>query len=70
MSRARSLLTVADVAEYIKVHPLTVRRYAREGKIPAFKISNEWHFYRKNIEKWLKVKSLRETKIFTHNGTP
>ena len=49
-------MTTKDVAEYLKLHPLTVHRYAREGKIPAFKIGTDWRFHKKYIDKWIRGK--------------
>lgn len=42
--RLSYLLTVDDVAERLCLHPDTVRRYCREGKIRAFKLDGgrEW----------------------------
>jgi excisionase family DNA binding protein len=34
-----NLLTVKQVAFILKVHPLTVRRYIRETKLPAVKVA-------------------------------
>jgi len=36
------LLTVDDVAERLCLHPDTVRRYCREGKIRAFRLGTKW----------------------------
>ncbi len=52
----KEILTAKDVAEYLHLHPLTVHKYAREGKIPAFKIGTDWRFHKKYIEKWIKEK--------------
>jgi len=58
MSKAKNkeIMTAQDVADYLKLHPLTVHRYAREGKIPAFKIGTDWRFHKKYIERWIKEK--------------
>ena len=56
MSKDKEILTTKEVAEYLKIHPLTVHRYAREGKIPAFKIGTDWRFHKKYLEKWIKEK--------------
>jgi excisionase family DNA binding protein len=56
MSKSSEILTAKQVAEYLHIHPLTVHRYAREGKIPAFKIGTDWRFHRKYIENWIKQK--------------
>jgi excisionase family DNA binding protein len=37
--KAERLLTVAEVAEMIHVHPNTLRRWADEGTIAAYRIS-------------------------------
>lgn len=52
----KEILTAKEVADYLNIHPLTVHRYAREGKIPAFKIGTDWRFHRKYIERWIKEK--------------
>ena len=56
MSRNSEILTAKQVAEYLHIHPLTVHRYAREGRIPAFKIGTDWRFHKKYIENWIKQK--------------
>ncbi len=56
MPKKKEILTTKDVAEYLNIHPLTVHRYAREGKIPAFKIGTDWRFHKKYLEKWIKQK--------------
>ena len=57
MARNKEIWTTKEVAEYLNIHPLTVHKYAREGKIPAFKIGTDWRFHRKYIERWIKEKS-------------
>ncbi len=56
MPKDKERLTVKEVAEYLSIHPLTVHRHAREGKIPAFKIGTDWRFHKKYLEKWIKQK--------------
>ena len=56
MVKNKEILTAKEVADYLNLHPLTVHRYAREGKIPAFKIGTDWRFHKKYIERWIKEK--------------
>src|SRR5216683_5233704 len=49
----RRIMTVAEIAEYLKVQRVTVHRWARKGKIPAFKIGTDWRFDRDAIEKMM-----------------
>jgi PTS system nitrogen regulatory IIA component len=57
MGKVKEILTAKEVAEYLNIHPLTVHKYAREGKIPAFKIGTDWRFHKKYIQRWIKEKS-------------
>lgn len=66
MSKDKEILTVKDVAEYFSIHPLTVQRYAREGKIPAFKIGTDWRFHKKFIERWIREKSAGNLHVRDH----
>jgi len=43
---------VEEVSEYLRFHPYTIRRLAREGKIPAFKAGGQWRFDINEIEQW------------------
>lgn len=56
MAKDKEILTAKEVADYLHLHPLTVHRYAREGKIPAFKIGTDWRFHKKYIERWIREK--------------
>ena len=54
--KTKEILTAKEVADYLNLHTLTVHRYAREGKIPAFKIGTYWRFHKKYIERWIRQK--------------
>ena len=43
--------TVDEVAQALKLHPYTIRRLSREGKIPAFKFGGQWRFNKEEIQK-------------------
>ncbi len=53
------MLTIAQVATFLKLHELTVRRLAREGELPAFKIGRQWRIKRDLLEKWISERSGR-----------
>ena len=56
MPKIKEILDLREVAEYLGVHPATIYKYAREGKIPAFKFGSDWRFHRKMIERWIQEK--------------
>src|SRR4030042_5097067 len=56
------LLSTKEVAEYLHVLPITVRRKAQSGEIPSIKIGHRLRFDKKQIDKWLQERS-REGQI-------
>ena len=52
------IMTIADVAEYLGLHELTVRRLAREGALPALKLGRQWRIKRDLLEKWIETRSM------------
>lgn len=52
------IMTIADVAEHLGLHELTVRRLAREGAIPALKLGRQWRVKRDLLEKWIESRSM------------
>ncbi len=49
------ILTIKEVAEYLKVTERTLYRLAQEGKIPAFKVGASWRFKRADIDAWIEA---------------
>jgi excisionase family DNA binding protein len=48
-----NLLTLLQVARYLKVDKFTVYRLIAKKKIPAFKVGNQWRFKQRMIDAWL-----------------
>ena len=46
------VLTVTELAEYLKVHPSTIYRLLKTGQLPAFKIGSDWRFNVEKIDRW------------------
>ncbi len=57
------ILTVAEVAEYLRINPQTVYRKAKAGELPAVRIGRAIRFRRTELDAWLKSKELHETAI-------
>ncbi len=47
------ILTIDDVATYLKAGKRTVYRLASAGKIPAFKLGGTWRFRRAELDHWI-----------------
>ena len=47
------ILTLKELAEYLKLTEKTAYRLAAEGKLPGFKVGGSWRFTRKDIQAWI-----------------
>lgn len=52
------ILTITEVAVYLKVTERTIYRLAAAKKIPAFKVGGTWRFSREDIDRWIKLQSM------------
>jgi excisionase family DNA binding protein len=51
---ATTVLTLEEVAQFLRVHPSTVYRLLRKRTIPAFKMGSDWRFNQESVERWIK----------------
>lgn len=51
------ILTIREVAGFLKVTERTIYRLAAAKKIPAFKVGGAWRFSRAEIDQWIKKQS-------------
>lgn len=59
MPMSDGILTIREVAKYLKINEKTAYRLAAEGKLPGFKIGGTWRFRKDEIEKLTKGKTKR-----------
>ena len=50
---SETLMTLSEVASYLKLAEKTVLRMAQKGEIPSVKIASQWRFMRPVIDNWL-----------------
>lgn len=48
------ILTLKEVAEYLKVNEKTVYRLASNKKLPCFKVGHSWRFKKEDLNQWIK----------------
>ena len=51
------ILTIREVADYLKVTERTIYRLAGAKKIPAFKVGGTWRFRKTDIDGWIAAQS-------------
>ena len=47
------ILTLKELAEYLKLTEKTAYRLAAEGKLPGFKVGGSWRFKSEDIDAWI-----------------
>ncbi len=52
-----SLLTMDDLALYLRVSRRTIYEWLKSEKIPAVKLIGQWRFKKEKIDEWLENKS-------------
>ena len=62
MQAAIETLTPNEISKILRIHPFTVTRLAREGKLPAFKVGGIWRFRKDQFEQWIEQRSKGRSK--------
>ena len=50
------LMTIEEVADYLRVKKRTIYDWLKKGKIPAVKTVGQWRFQKEKINAWLEGK--------------
>ena len=53
MERPNEIMTLEEVAAYLRLKPQTIYKWAQERRIPGAKLGKEWRFRRSLIDLWL-----------------
>lgn len=48
-----SVLTIDELADYLKIPKSTLYKLAQEGKVPGQKVGRHWRFRKETIDRWL-----------------
>jgi excisionase family DNA binding protein len=58
MESGNEILTMKDICDLLQVHPTTLYKLIKKGKIPSFRIGSDWRFRRDKIERWMAEKTM------------
>ena len=56
----KDIMTVVEVAEYLRIRPLTVYKMVKEGKIPNFHLGSAIRFRRSILDQWMEGQEKHE----------
>jgi len=54
----QGFLTPQEVAKILRVSVYTVRRWIKEGDLPAYKVGRSWRIEEEELERWLDAQRL------------
>jgi excisionase family DNA binding protein len=64
MEQIGTLMTIDEVADYLRVKKRTVYDWVKKGKIPAMKTVGLWRFRKDRIDTWLEEDSgVKESEV-------
>ena len=46
-------MTIAELADYLKLSKSTLYKLAQEGKVPGQKVGKHWRFHKSAVDRWL-----------------
>ncbi len=60
MNNNDEIMTVAEVAEYLKISEVTTYKFVKQGKIPGFKIGRYWRIKRSDLTEFIEKQKNEE----------
>lgn len=54
------ILTIRELAAYLKLTEKTAYRLAANGKLPGFKVGGSWRFRKADLDNWIAVQKYDE----------
>ena len=53
MEVEETFFTVRELAQYLRMRPITIYKHASKGDLPGFKIGAAWRFKKSSIDRWI-----------------
>ena len=57
MEEQPAVMTIAEVAAYLRIPRGSAYKLAQQGRIPGRKVGRHWRFRREVVDKWLDARS-------------
>lgn len=51
-------MTVKELADYLRLDRMTIYKMLKLNELPASRIGHQWRFFRADIDKWIRSKSV------------
>ena len=53
MNSEEDVFTVPELANYLRMKPITIYKHVAGGKLPGFKVGSQWRFKKRTIDQWI-----------------
>jgi excisionase family DNA binding protein len=70
MASDYEVLTLKEVSEMLHIHPDSLYKLVKKGKIPSFKIGGDWRFRTDLLESWMAQQMLRNLRALPARTKP
>lgn len=57
------VMTIRELAAYLKMAEKTLYRLAGEGSVPGFKVGGSWRFRKGEIDRWIIKQEQKKTEV-------
>lgn len=64
------VLNASQAAALLGAHVETIRRLARRGELPCFKVGKDWRFRRAQLERWAEAQRSRQVTVLIVDDEP
>ncbi len=64
MSEDEVVLTVSELAQYLRMKPITIYKHVAGGKLPGFKVGSHWRFKKATIDSWIEKQEVVNLKDY------
>lgn len=54
MPNQENILTIDELADYLRISKSSLYKLAQAGKLPGQKIGRHWRFHKEAVDQWLK----------------
>jgi len=59
MAGHRGIMTVQELADFLRCNKSTIYRLIKTGQIPAFKVGSDWRITSDKVEQWLEQQHIK-----------
>ena len=62
MADESDVLDAQEAAAYLRINVQTIRRLAREKRLPGFRVGSVWRFKKRSLDRWAELQHARPTR--------